>query len=122
MTEFNNVARLSYAPTKKLAELTINQDYMISNNKKVKTNKYWTKCVALIREKEQEYDMFFPKRICKLFKDNEKTYKQICDTAKESRLYCQRLGEGRLVFNIVDNEGGTNDEWWLLLVSLKIQR
>ena len=80
------------------------------NNKKGQTNKYGTKFVAVIREKEQEYDMFLPKRICKLFKDNEKTYKQFCDTAKESRLYCQRLGEGSLVFNIFDNEGGTNDE------------
>ena len=58
--------------------------------------------------------MFFPRRICELFKNNEKTYKQFCDAARKSQLFCKSLGEGRLVFNIVNNEEKEpNDEWCL---------
>ena len=104
LTDFNNIASMAYDPTKKLTELFINQDYMISNIKQVQTTKYGKKFVAVIVEKEQEFDVFLPKRICKLFKKDEKTYNQFCDAAHKSRLFCRSLGAGRLVFNIVNNE------------------
>ena len=43
LTDFNNIAGMAYAPTKKLAELVNNQDYMISNIKQVQTTKYGKK-------------------------------------------------------------------------------
>ena len=103
LTDFNNIAGMAYAPTKKLAELVNNQDYMISNIKQVQTTKYGKKFVAVIVEKEQEFDVFLPERICELFKEDEKTYNQFCDTARKSQLFCKSLGAGRLVLNIVDN-------------------
>lgn len=110
LTDFNNIARMAFTPTKKLAELVINQNYMISSIKRVETKKYGVKFVVVIVEKEKEFDMFLPKRICELFKNDENTYKQFCDAAQESTLFCKSLGEGRIVFDIVNNEEDRKDE------------
>ena len=92
LTDFNNIASMAYDPTKKLTELFINQDYIISNIKQVQNTKYGRKFVAVIMEKEKEFDLFLPRRICELFKNNEKTYKQFCDAARKSKLFCKSLG------------------------------
>ena len=73
-SQLNEIACLKFAPTKKLAELKINQNFLIIEIKEVQTKKFGKKFVAVMQENDENEEIFhhfLPKRICDLFFEDQ---------------------------------------------------
>lgn len=82
-TRINKVGKVSvFLPTKKLSELTLEKDYMVTDIKSVHTS--WG--TRFVIEVESEFSCFLPARFVKVFEEDEQFFRQMKTVARENKL------------------------------------
>ena len=85
----NKVARLDeMLPTKKMSDLELNVDYLISEVKEVKT-RYGDKLLVCINN---EFNVFLPLRLSKTLTENPELYEQFKTGVESGSLQMRFLG------------------------------
>lgn len=84
----NIIAKSEYLPTKKLKELEVNEEYLISDVR-IANTKWGKRYVAEIRN---EFTIFLPPRVVKAFDQNPATFEKLLETAHYGQLYMKYLG------------------------------
>lgn len=77
-----------YLPTKKLKDLQVQGDYIVSDIRMVKT-KYGDRYIAEI---EGEYTVFLPARVIRAFQQNPSMFEELLNTARAGHLLMKYLG------------------------------
>ena len=89
LTKLNKVARLdNMLPTKKMSELEMHTDYLISDVKEVKT-RYGDKLLVTI---DNEYNVFLPLRMSRTLLDDPVLFEHFKKGVKSGSLRMQFLG------------------------------
>lgn len=85
----NEITKQSeYLPTRKLKDLQVQGDYIISDVRMVKT-KFGDRCIAEI---QGEYTVFLPARIIKAIQQNPPMFEELFNTARAGQLSMKYLG------------------------------
>ena len=95
LARLNEVA--SYLPLKKMSDLEITHDYMLTALKKVDT-KYGVKVVAHL---DEQYQVFLPKRISDSLVKDKEFFNQIADCANRMQLFMKKLANNNVEFSSV---------------------
>ena len=97
LSRVNSVA--SFLPTKKLRELTSDQDYKITKLREIKI-RFGKRIIA---ELNNDFSVFLPARIFKIFESDEKLYKDMMEAAQSGLLILKYIGG---VYNKIEFKKG----------------
>ena len=88
LSKVNVAANISFIPTKKLKDLSIDQAYTISKFREAQTQ--FGKRIVV--ELNNEFAVFLPVRMVKLFEEDEKLYDEMKKAAEDGHLGMQYMG------------------------------
>ena len=95
LSKLNEIAHEGFLPTKRLADLTKGQRYMVTNLKSVKT-KYGVKVVA---ELDSECDVFMAKRVSEALVQDENFFTRLQDATNKYELFMIYNGGSSVEFS-----------------------